>query len=731
MLAGRPGERGVSQKTCQSISIIHSFRGLKLGCETLFFWRFHLILSAGCGLSSQQMQKKVHQLKNYRWHYPAAAICVALAFPFIASAQTDTTKKLNEVKIKTSPLPQVQTITPSQQISAGDFERYSAFNVADAIRNFAGVTIKDYGGIGGLKTISVRGLGANHTAVLYDGVQLNDAENGQVDLGKLNLNNIQEITLYNGQPPFICQTARAFASGSVLSIKTVKPNLTAEKPYSITAGIKGGSFGLFNPYLQWQQRISTNWSFIINSYLENANGHYKYKASGDGSDSARTRVNDDIKAREIDGALYWAKNDSNKFNLHINFYNSDRGLPGAVILFAPPLSKDRLWNQDVFVQAGYERIWNNGLHLLINTKLSKNYLRYLNPTFLNAENRLDQHFTQRELYQSAALSYRITPNWEVSYAVDASVNDLNILFNYNPFPAFPYPTRFTLLNVLASNFSIGKLRLQGSLLNTNVTESVKISVKPANRNIYSPTLMATLLPFESPNFQLRAFYKHIFRNPTFNDIYYDPVINPNLKPEFVKEYDLGATYSKGLTGFFNYITLTVDAYYNNVINKIIFIPHDAYNSSVQNAGRVDIKGIDAGLKTQAQLATGWKGSLSVNYTYQQALNVTDPNDDLYLNQIPYTPKNTLALNVGIDHGAAGLYYNQVISSSRYYTNNNTADFNLPGYPVSDASFVYRFLGKTRSVASFEVNNLFNKSYSVIQSYPMPGRSYRISFQITI
>ena len=105
-----------------------------------------------------------------------------LLLPAVLFAQKDTTKKLKDVNISTSSLPQLQTIVPSQQITSNDFERYSAINVADAIRDFPGVIIKDYGGIGGLKTVSVRGLGANHTAVLYDGVQINDAENGQVDL---------------------------------------------------------------------------------------------------------------------------------------------------------------------------------------------------------------------------------------------------------------------------------------------------------------------------------------------------------------------------------------------------------------------------------------------------------------------------------------------------------------------------------------------------------------------
>ncbi|HEY9195898.1 MAG TPA: TonB-dependent receptor, partial [Mucilaginibacter sp.] len=312
-----------------------------------------------------------------------AAVMSMLLISANASAQTDTTKKLKEVTVKSSLIPQVQGVVPAQRIQAADFAKYSAFNVADVVRGFSGVILKDYGGIGGLKTISVRGLSANHTAVLYDGIQVNDAENGQVDLSKLNLNNIQDITLYIGQPAEICMPARSFASSSVLAITTVKPMLTSAKPYHVTAGVKAGSFGLINPYLQWQQRITERWSFIANGYTENANGRYKYKTA-DHPDSLRTRNNGDIAAQQADGALYWTKNDSNKFNLRVNYYNADRGIPGAVVLYNPTVSRARLWNKDFFSQAGYEKRFDNRLHLLVNAKFSRNFLRYADPDFLNS-----------------------------------------------------------------------------------------------------------------------------------------------------------------------------------------------------------------------------------------------------------------------------------------------------------------------------------------------------------
>ncbi|MBL4675098.1 MAG: TonB-dependent receptor [Mucilaginibacter sp.] len=661
----------------------------------------------------------------------AFAIALSLIFSAPVYSQKDTSKTLNEVSVKGNRPAVLKSITPVQQITNNDFVKTGSFNVADAVRNFSGVNVKDYGDIGGLKTVSVRGLGANHTAVMYDGVQINDAQTGQVDLSKLNLYNIQQITLYNGQPDVILLPAQAYASASVLNIQTLRPSLTVNKPYQLQFGLKGGSFGLFNPYFQLQQRINNNWQFILNAYTENANGRYKFNNSGNGVDSLRTRTNADIAAQNVNAALYWAKNDSNAFNLHINYYHSGRGLPGPVILHDTTSTKDRLWNEDFFIQAGYRRIWTSGLSFLASTKLSSNYLRYLNPLFLNAEKRLDQQFTQRQFYQSAALAWSISSNWEISYSTDIDVNHLNINFNY-PYPQFQYPTRLILLNAIATRVTIGRIKLQASLLNTNVNEFVRAGRRAPARTNLSPTIVASLQPFKTPDLMIRAFYKRIFRNPTFDELYYGGIGNPNLKPEYTNQFDVGFTYNKIMDGILSYITLTTDAYYNDVTNKIVFIPKDAYNGSIQNFGKVNMKGIDIGVKTQAKVSNTYNASLFINYSYLQALNVTNPTSSIYLNQLPYTPKNTLAINAGIDHGALGLYYNQIYSSDRYYTNNNLPADRIPGYSISDASVNYhKEFKKSALKTSIEVNNIFNKGYFFVQSYPMPGRSVRLSFQITI
>jgi len=656
----------------------------------------------------------------------AAICCTGLFMSFPGMGQSPAKKTLKEVKIKGQTVTR-QSIAPSQKVNSSDFKRYAANNVADAIRNLSGVNIKDYGGIGGLKTVSVRSLGANHTGVFYDGIQMNDAQNGQVDLGKLSLNNLEEIVLYNGQPDVITLPARAYASASVLMIKPSKPIVTLQKPTQLTIGIKTGSFGLLEPMLQLDQAMNRKWSFKVNTFNTHANGRYKYKVEGDGSAEKVERKNTDIDAFQTDAAVYYTDRDSSNFSIRGNYYKSERGLPGAVV-FYNDYAAQRLWNEDVFVQSTYEKKWRNSLQLLLNTKLSQSYTRYLDPDYLNIQGELDQRYKQKEYYLSAAVSYRPLEALEVSYAADAAVNQLKTNLYQ-----FAYPTRLTVLQVIAGKYTVGRSKFQANLLHTAINEWVENGKGAPSKSILSPTLMYSVEPFENSGLQLRAFYKDIFRNPTFNDLYYTRLGTVNLKPEYVKQYNVGATLSKTYTGRLTYLTLTADAYYNHIKDKIIAVPNkDIFSWSMSNLGKVDVRGIDFSAKTKYQLTEKWAALFALNYTYQRAVDKTNSQSSVYMDQIPYTPEHTGAFNAGVTNATVGIFFNHILSSHRYYLSENLPEYKVPGFSVSDASltWMFKFSGLPVS-SSFEVNNVFNTNYAFIRSFPMPGRSVRLSLKVTI
>lgn len=114
----------------------------------------------------------------------------------------------------------VTSAVPVQTMSQQDISRLGIQNMADAVRRFAGANVKDYGGIGGLKTVSIRNMGAAHTAVSYDGVAVSNCQAGQIDIGRFSLDNVSMLSLAIGQSEDLLQSARLYASAGVLGIET-------------------------------------------------------------------------------------------------------------------------------------------------------------------------------------------------------------------------------------------------------------------------------------------------------------------------------------------------------------------------------------------------------------------------------------------------------------------------------------------------------------------------------
>src|SRR5690554_5751158 len=168
------------------------------------------------------------------------------------------------------------TTVSAQQLSSKEIENNNSLNVADALKGFSGVQIRDYGGIGGMKTIDVRNLGSKHTVVFYDGIAINDAQSGEIDLSKFSLDNLQSIALYNNNHHDIAQPAKAFASASALYLQSRSPLFQEDINTNLRANLHTGSFGLINPSLLIQQKMSKNTSLSLSSEWMKANGEYDF-----------------------------------------------------------------------------------------------------------------------------------------------------------------------------------------------------------------------------------------------------------------------------------------------------------------------------------------------------------------------------------------------------------------------------------------------------------------------
>ena len=616
-------------------------------------------------------------------------------------------------------------IIPAQTLQGERLERLNALSVADAIRYFSGVQIKDYGGIGGLKTINVRSMGTQHVGVFYDGIQLGNAQNGQIDLGKYSLENLESVTLYNGQKGTAVQSAKDYASASAVYLQSRTPVFSGRKRTNLKATLAGGSFGTVNPSVLWEQKLGENVSSSLSAEYLYTTGRYKFTYSKlNGYDTTAVRQNGDVRALRVEQGFFGRIPDGN-WRVKLYFYDSERGYPGAFVRQEPGKFRheDRQWDTDFFTQGSLYKEWGDW-HLNASFKYAYDYLHYLSDPRLDVSTMyVDNHYRQQEAYLSLAQSWDIFSWWDVDLAGDWQFNTLDAdLVN------FVYPSRHTLLTALSTSFRWTHLKLQGSLLHTFVDDNAREAGAAAERrHEWTPTAVLQLIPFDNKNLTFRAFYKRIFRMPTLNDLYYTFIGNKYLKPEFTTQYNAGLTWDKQwIRGVFRKLNVTLDAYYNRVENKIIATPaSNQFQRTMVNLGLVGIRGIDAAVGTSLALGPA-SADLRATYTFQKAQDFTDPQSPWYGGQIPYIPWHSGSFVAGFDYGRWHLNYSFIYTGERYEAVANIPENHAQPWYTSDLSLSRSFaLGSHELKGTLEVNNIFNQQYEVVQCYPMPGTNFRL------
>ena len=624
----------------------------------------------------------------------------------------------------------VESSMPAQILTGRELEKLNTFSVADAIRYFSGVQLKDYGGVGGIKTINVRSLGSAHTAVFYDGMSVGNAQNGQVDLGKYSLDNIEAIELYNGQKSSIFQPARGFFASNTLFLRTKIPQFDDDKTFNIKTVFKTGSFGLINPAVLYQQKLSQNLSLSASVELVKAHGRYKYCYRKDGGyDTTEVRQNGDITALRTELTLHAQLKNLGKASLKAYQYDSERGLPGAIV--ANRFSHDqRQWDRNFFVHGSLNYTFFERHDLLANVKFSRDYNRYLDPDYNTLEGALDNKYYQNELYVSLVNQVSIFAWWDVSLSTDFTVNALDAnLYR------FAYPTRNSWLGAFSNRLKWERLDIQASLLGGYIDSKTKHFHNDDNHKLFYPVISVSVQPFDTKSFRIRAFYKESFRMPTFNDLYYTFVGNSTLQPENAKQYDVGATWIHDRqSGFLRSLSIQADAYYNRVKDKIIAMPSsNLFRWTMMNLGKVEIKGLEVHTNSSFRLPAEMFFDLGLSYTWQQARDITSESTT-YGHQIPYTPLHSGALNASARWRNLQLNYSFIYTGERYSQKANIPVNYVQPWYTHDMALAYETDKKTCPLAikvSLEVNNLLNQYYDVILNFPMPGRNYRLNLSINI
>ena len=649
-----------------------------------------------------------------------AALLAGHTSPIIAQKnRVDSIRQLEKVEVVGR---RFKDVIPAQKLSGEELERLNSFSVADAIRYFSGVQIKDYGGIGGLKTVNIRSMGTNHMGVYYNGIQLGNAQNGQVDLGKFSLDNIEEISLYNGQKSEIFQSAREFGSAGSIYLTTRRPRFQEGKTTNLRVGLKTGSFDLINPSILYEYKISDHLSTTFNGEWINSSGKYKFRyrrvtPSGDlAYDTTAVRQNGDIDAMRLEGGLQ-GNYATGFWKAYVYHYTSERGVPGAIVNNVWR-NGERLWDRNSFVQGVVQQEISPKLQLKLNMKYASDYTHYVN----NDDKliHVDNIYRQKEIYISTAAKYTLTNWWDVSAAYD---------FQWNKLSEYADVSRNTNWISLATALTIAeRFKMQASALGTLLNEEARERETPPSHRVFTPAVFLSYQPFKGEGLVFRAFYKKAFRMPTFNDLYYTDMGNASLRPEYVTQYNVGVVYDwvRQKSRFSNF-SIGVDAYYNKVKDKIVAYPKgQQFRWTMLNLGRVEIKGVDANASATWQFNKDWMLISKIQYTYQEAIDLTNPADNYYRDQIPYIPWHSGSAIVMLSWRSWYLNYSYIYVGERYNQQENIRyNYTQPWY-TSDLSVMKELkLSRARWKFTLEVNNLFSQDYDVVLNYPMPKRNFRV------
>lgn len=651
--------------------------------------------------------------------------------PSTAAAQSrlDSIQHVEEVVVVSS-LARREAI-PGHVMKGETLERLNSHSIADALRFFSGLQLKDYGGVGGIKTVNIRSMGTNHLGIYYDGIQLGNAQNGQVDLGQFSMDNVEEITLYNGQKSSIFQPASEFGNAGSVYIRTRRPRFSDGESDHLKLKVKAGSSDMFRFSTLWEHRLSPYVSSSVSAGLLNSSGKYKFRyrrANPDGTtayDTTAVRQNGDVLAFRAEGNVNGRTADG-EWNVKAYTYHSNRGIPGAIVNNVWRRG-ERQTDHNTFVQA----YAGKNIGEKYSTRLLLKYA-YYDTHYVNRDTTTmmaDNTYRQQEAFVSSSHVYEILPSWSVSAAYDFKWNKLDSDARLSA-----APRRFANYLSVATAFNGTRVNAQASLMAQWAKDHTSTMTARKAAKALTPALFVNAYPLAGKVLSIHAFAKRSYRMPTFNDLYYTDMGNANLRPESALQYDIGVTYAKDRpTGLLARASLQVDAYYNSVSDKIVAYPKgQQFRWTMLNLGKVHIKGIDVEAEAAVRPAADMEVSLRLQYTYQDARDVTDPATSYYGDQIPYIPWHSGSAIAGIRWRRWTLDYSFIYAGERYNQQENIRYNYMQPWYTSDMSLTYSGnTGHTAYKLTLEVNNLLSQDYDVILNYPMPKRNYAVSLDITI
>ena len=636
----------------------------------------------------------------------------------IAQEDTIRTQEVDQVMISL----RKEIITPIKYkfyLTLKEIEEIQANDVSELIQKFSGTTMKSYGGLGGLKTISMRGLGANHTSVVVDGFAINNSQTGQTNLSQIQADNIQYIfnSTINSISYLIPVSSQI--SGSNIYLATFE-NTYVKDTFAIRSNVKIGSFNQKDIYVGTKYKINKIFISAFGKY-RNADGNYSYKFSNGLNDIKSIRTNNDYQDYYYGATVGYQYKRKVKLKIGYKTSTINQGLPGAVILYNET-SDERLYtNNHILFSDGVFML--DKIYFRVHGKINLNDTKYTDPTFLNNNGGVDINYLNKSGSLGFSFIRDFKQRFQLSGGVEQQINSLIVNDSL-----FAKPIRNHNFGMLGLMYKTDRISLTAQLASQYVIEENDNGASAKDFFRLNPIFKVETRERGKFRMKHQLWYRKSFRMPTFNELYYNNIGNTDLNPEEANQfnYSISLAFLKKIK-IKTYINSSL--YFNRVTNRIVAIPTmNLFVWSMQNVGITNTYGGDVSIKISKDLNPKIKLIFDVNYSLNKTIDVTDEFEPTYGHQIAYIPVHTSNIDFSFHYSRIGFRISNYINSLRYSLNENVVQNEVNGFVISDFSAFYKLpiKGKQNLTARLSVKNIFNQSYSFVRSYVMPGVNYLIS-----
>ncbi len=618
---------------------------------------------------------------------------ISKAFPYI---------EVSAERIISSPALKYSALTT---IDREKIERTGAWQVHETIEKTPGVYIKNYGGLGGIKTISMRGTSAQQTLVMLDGMKLNSTQSGLVDLSTLPVSLIENIEVVRGGNSALYG---GNAIGGIVNVRSKDPG----SGYKLTGNLDYGSFN--EKYIGLSGVKSFDKSHI-SAFVDvvESDGDYPFTTRQYGETQELTRQNADFLNANVSVAGNYKPGDWN-INGRVLARMTDRGTPGAVVQGYIESAEARLEDQEgIFIASAKNQLSSKSSFFLgMMGKLRAMRFRDPNSFGLDGYEGLDNRYTNREMQFTGRYRRKISL-FNIEAGLEGNFADLKGGMLQPELSDYVKRSAGAVYGRTEAEFD--PLSLQAGLRYDMISDAGN-ALSPMAGVYYSPEALPA-------NFKLNWSYN--FRPPSFNEMYYLNYGTADLKPERSQSLNAGVNVTP-----FDFLTVDLSGFLISTEDGIVSVPKSPVTWSAENLGEIYSRGIEVNGRAELNL---WKLKIAadLSYTLQK---VTDESDGSITKGklVVYQPQEILAGNLILDTGIFTIGGNFNYSGFRYYLPDNSYGSLLPEYAIvnlhAEKDFDTDLFAFT---LRFDIKNLFDERYSVIRNYPMPGRLYRAGVSVEI